>query len=586
MEASALPHPVGLSRVSLAGPLLRLRTDDQLVALFRAGHDEAFGIIHDRYRPRLFAYARQMLSGSRSDAEDVLQDVFLRAYHALRADRRPIALRAWLYRVAHNRCIDQIRRPSPAAEDIYELNRGVASDPMAEAERREDLRRLIADVRALPEQQRSALLMREMEGLSYNDLAEALDVTVPAIKSLLVRARVGLVEAIEARDTACVEIRTDLAAAFDRGVRASGRSRKHLRECAGCRDYRTALRGVEKQLNGLAPASGPLTAIAKILGIGGASSGAAAGGGAAVLGGGAGAAAGGTTAATIGTGAVAATAGKVAAVVAAAAVVGGGAATVERKVDHHRAPATHVSHVAAAPAAGPVVTQRHLDPGRHVSLPAEVTSAHGATVAPHVAHVRTAGDEPVSSAGVEVPKLEATTGGLQAPSEDATTSADSTTATGRDTASTDTAAAGTETTTGADATTTAGSETTTAAGTGTPSTTTTTSGAGTTSATGSGGASAPAGTPRRRAPSPRARPRRPRAEHRGAPAPLRSPPSSATSRHSTTRSSTCGVARARGCSASSPSTRRSAAPRWAAAGCGPTTTTARRSATRCGCRRA
>ena len=495
MEASALPHPVGLSRVSLAGPLLRLRSDDQLLALFRAGHDEAFGIIHDRYRPRLFAYARQMLSGSRSDAEDVLQDVFLRAYHALRADRRPIALRAWLYRVAHNRCIDQIRRPTPPPEDVYELNRGVPSDPMAEAERREDLRRLIADVRALPDQQRSALLMREMEGLSYNDLAEALGVTVPAIKSLLVRARVGLVEAIEARDTACVEIRTDLASAFDRGVRASGRSRKHLRECAGCRDYRTALRGVEKQLNGLAPASGPLTAIAKVLGIGGASSGAAAGGGAAILSGGAGAAAGGTTAATVGTGVVAATAGKVAAVVAAAAVVGGGAATVEHKVDHHRAPAANVSHVAVGTAATPIVTQRRIDPGRHVSLPTKVKSAHGGAVAPHVAHVRAAGDEPVSSAGVDVPKLEATTGALQAPSEDASTAADATTGAGSDTASPQTAATGTETTTGSGATTTAAGETPTTSVTGTAGATTPTSSAGATSASGSGGTSAPASAP-------------------------------------------------------------------------------------------
>ncbi|HEX5926238.1 MAG TPA: sigma-70 family RNA polymerase sigma factor [Baekduia sp.] len=495
MEASALSHPVGLSRVSLAGPLLRLRTDDQLVALFRAGHDEAFGIIHDRYRQRLFAYARQMLSGSASDAEDVLQDVFLRAYHALRADRRPIALRAWLYRVAHNRCIDQIRRPAPAPEDIYELNRGVPSDPMAEAERREDLRRLIADVRALPDQQRSALLMREMEGLSYNDLAEALGVTVPAVKSLLVRARVGLVEAIEARDTACVEIRTDIAAAFDRGVRASGRSRKHLRECDGCRDYRTALRGVEKQLNGLAPASGPLTAIAKILGIGGASSGAA-GGGAAVLGGGAGAAAGGTTAATIGTGAVAATAGKVAAVVAAAAVVGGGAATVERKVEHHRAPTAHVSHVAAGHALVPVATQRRFDPGHHVPVAAKVKSSHGAAVAPHVAHVREAGDDPVSSSGTDVPRLEATSGGLQAPDADATTttSGGSTTGTGNGTASTGTATAGGPTTTGTGSTTATGNETT-ATGTGASGATTTTSGSGSTTATGSGGTSAPASPP-------------------------------------------------------------------------------------------
>jgi RNA polymerase sigma factor (sigma-70 family) len=494
VEASALSHPVGLGRVSLAGPLLRLRTDDQLVALFRAGHDEAFGIIHDRYRQRLFAYARQMLSGSRSDAEDVLQDVFLRAYHALRADRRPIALRAWLYRVAHNRCIDQIRRPAPAPEDIYELNRGVASDPEAEAERREDLRRLIADVRALPEQQRSALLMREMEGLSYNDLAAALDVTVPAIKSLLVRARVGLVEAIEARDTACVEIRTDLAAAFDRGVRASGRSRKHLRECSGCRDYRTALRGVEKQLNGLAPASGPLTTIAKILGIGGAGSGAAAGGGAAVIGGGAGAAAGGTTAATIGTGAVAATAGKVAAVMAAAAVVGGGAATVEHKVDHRRTPAAHVSHAAAVPAAVPIVTRHRLDPGRHVAVPTHVKTSHGAAVAPHVARVREAGDEPVSSVGADVPKLETTTGGLQAPSDDATMAGNGTTGAGP--GGSGTATAGDGTATGAGSTAAGGSATsTTTAGSGTSGATTTTSGSGAAPATGAGGTTAPASSP-------------------------------------------------------------------------------------------
>ncbi|HEV7496136.1 sigma-70 family RNA polymerase sigma factor [Baekduia sp.] len=492
MEASALSHPVGLGRVSLAGPLLRLRSDDQLVALFRAGHEEAFGIIHDRYRQRLFAYARQMLSGSRSDAEDVLQDVFLRAYDALRADRRPIALRAWLYRVAHNRCIDQIRRPAPAPEHIYEVNRGVPSDPMAEADRREDLRRLIVDVRALPEQQRSALLMREMEGLSYNDLAEALGVTVPAIKSLLVRARVGLVEAIEARDTACVEIRNDLAAAFDRGVRASGRSRKHLRECAGCRDYRTALRGIEKQLNGLAPASGPLTAIAKILGIGGAGSGAAAGGGAAVLGGGAGAAAGGTTAATIGTGAVAATAGKVAAVMAAAAVVGGGAATVEQKVDHHRTPAAHVSHVAPTHATVPIATRQRIDPGRHVAVPTHVKTSHGAAVAPHVAHVRTAGDEPISSTGADVPKLEATTGGLQAPGDDATTTSDAPTGTaGGGTTSTGTATSGNGTTTGAGSTTASGTETTTATGT-SGATTTTTSGSGAAPATGAGGTTAPA----------------------------------------------------------------------------------------------
>src|SRR5215213_11366395 len=121
MEASALNAPASISRLPLGGSLLRLRSDEQLLALFRAGHDEAFRVLHDRYRQRLFAYVRQMLSAtSRADAEDVLQDVFVRAYAALRADGRDVNLRAWLYRVAHNRCIDHLRRPTPPAGEVFE----------------------------------------------------------------------------------------------------------------------------------------------------------------------------------------------------------------------------------------------------------------------------------------------------------------------------------------------------------------------------------------------------------------------------------------------------------------------------------
>ena len=128
MEASALHAPAGLSRLPLATPLLRLRSDEQLVALFRAGNDEAFGVLHDRYRQRLFAYVRQMLSSrSRQDAEDVLQDVFVRAFGSLRGDSRAINVRAWLYRVAHNRCIDHLRRPvPPAGRDLRDVAQAAA----------------------------------------------------------------------------------------------------------------------------------------------------------------------------------------------------------------------------------------------------------------------------------------------------------------------------------------------------------------------------------------------------------------------------------------------------------------------------
>jgi RNA polymerase sigma factor (sigma-70 family) len=360
VEASALHVPAGLGRRSAPGLLLRFRSDDQLVSLFRMGYEDAFRVIHDRYRQRLFAYTRQMLAGSRSDAEDALQDVFLRAYNALRRDDRPVTLRAWLYRVAHNRCIDQLRRPLPAPADLFETSRAPLQDPMATAERREDLRRLVEDVGRLPEQQRSALLMRELEGLTYAELADALDVTVPAIKSLLVRARLGLAEATDARDTACVEIRAELAGTHERGVRASGRSRRHMRDCAGCRDYQQALRRVREGFGALTPGGGPLATLAKLLGIGGASSGAAAGGSVAAGAGGG--------AAVVGGGAAA----KVAAIVCCAAVVGGGAAEVSREIQApHRARVHHVAATRAARAQAPVALRREIAPAGVPAVPAD-----------------------------------------------------------------------------------------------------------------------------------------------------------------------------------------------------------------------
>ena len=110
MEASAIHARTGLGRgrVTLPTPLLRLRSDQQLVGLFRSGNEDAFRVIHDRYRARLLAYVRQMLAGQHPDAEDVLQDVFVRAYAGLLANGRELSLRPWLYRIAHNRCVDEL----------------------------------------------------------------------------------------------------------------------------------------------------------------------------------------------------------------------------------------------------------------------------------------------------------------------------------------------------------------------------------------------------------------------------------------------------------------------------------------------
>ncbi len=434
MEAATFTAPVALAP-GRGGRLLRLRTDDQLVALFRFGNDEAFSVIHDRYQARLLAYTRQMLSGSRADAEDALQDVFLRAYGALRADDRPVTLRAWLYRVAHNRCIDHMRRP--ANQPTSELFENVHSlqDPTVEAEQREDLARLIEDVRRLPEQQRSALLMRELEGLTYAELADALDVSVPSVKSLLVRARIGLTEAREARDTACVEIRSGISDAHDRGVRVTGRARRHIRDCKGCGEYRAQLKRMREGFAALGGGGGGWASFAKLIGIGGAGSSAAATGGGGAAAGGSlvgGSLAGGSVA----SGSLVAAGGtKVAAIVCCAAVFGGGAVEASQLV-HRAAPPVRTEAERAVPAVrvaavGPAIAARTAPPAaradrendrlvpivsepkpepKPVAVPAVLDAAEP-TIDPPAAATRTAPVDPTDVATASA----AMAGGMLAP---------------------------------------------------------------------------------------------------------------------------------------------------------------------------
>jgi RNA polymerase sigma factor (sigma-70 family) len=376
----------------IGAPLLRIRSDEQLVSMFRSGNEDAFRAIHDRYRPRLVAYTRQMLAGSTADAEDAVQEIFVRAYSGLRASRRELALRAWLYRVAHNRCIDELRRPQTVpTEEIPAMAAGSGPDPVAQTEQRDALRRLIADVQRLPDQQRSALLMRELGGMTYADVSGALGVSVPAVKSLLVRARIGLAQANEARDTACARIREDLIESHDRGVRASGLARRHMRDCPGCRQFRCEVRGVSRQLSVFVPALGPVGVIAKLLGLGSAGGGGAAAGSSAVAGSSAAAA----TGAAASAGAIAG-AGHVVTLLAAAVVTAGGALELQHTASHavphahhHRAPA-HVTRAAdidsGTPSGGVAVSTAAAIPATAAaSATSAAPSAAGSSATPATA---------------------------------------------------------------------------------------------------------------------------------------------------------------------------------------------------------
>src|SRR5256714_5862208 len=291
MEAGALNHTTAvLPGLSGRSPLLRLKGDDQLIELTRKGQHGAFEALVSRYQSRLLAFCRHML-GSTEDAEDVLQEVFTAAFNAICADERPINARPWLYRIARNRCLNHLRRPQHAGQDsmdVFERDGGATTADTVHT--REEFRQIVADVGELPESQRTALLLREIDALSYEQIAEAMDTTVPSVKSLLVRARVSLAEAAEARLLTCEEVRIELGQVAAGLTRSSPPIRRHLRMCERCTVFRRELRKTNRALAAVYPI-GFIAIAKKFVFAKLAAAGPAAGGGAAAASGGRGAAA-------------------------------------------------------------------------------------------------------------------------------------------------------------------------------------------------------------------------------------------------------------------------------------------------------
>src|SRR5437588_10171943 len=206
MEVSALKYSGGIG-LHGRSRLLRLQSDERLVALVRRGNTSAFEALVGRYGSRLLAFCRHLL-GSREDAEDVLQEVMTAAFNAMLADDRPINVRPWLYRIARNRCLNHLRRTQAVGVDSMDVHYSDYGASTADkVHEREEFRLLVGDIHELPETQKTALGLREMDALSYEQIAEAMETTVPSVKSLLVRARVSLAEAAEARLLSCDEVR-------------------------------------------------------------------------------------------------------------------------------------------------------------------------------------------------------------------------------------------------------------------------------------------------------------------------------------------------------------------------------------------
>jgi RNA polymerase sigma factor (sigma-70 family) len=185
MTPRALFHPARLAR----RPVLSTQSDERLVDLVRAGSDPAFEAIVERYRRALMRYVSRLLPPER--AEDVVQQSFVKAYEAMHRDAAELNLRPWLYRIAHNGALNALRDRALGHAELDERIDGVERPDQA-LERSAGLQALVVAVQALPERQRSAILLRELEGRSYEEIATALGVSDGAVRQLLNRARNSL----------------------------------------------------------------------------------------------------------------------------------------------------------------------------------------------------------------------------------------------------------------------------------------------------------------------------------------------------------------------------------------------------------
>jgi RNA polymerase sigma factor (sigma-70 family) len=212
--------------------------DDYLVARVREGDAAAFEEIYDRYARGMLGFCAHML-GSREAAEDALQLTFVSAYRALREGESDIALRPWLYTIARNRCLSELRARrdavAVAVDDVID-HRPVFDGLADQVQRREDLRELMDDMQRLPADQRAALVLFELGDHPQKEIADVLGVRAEKVKALIFQAREALVRGRQARNHPCGDIREQLATVEGK-IPARGMLRAHIDRCAGCRSF-------------------------------------------------------------------------------------------------------------------------------------------------------------------------------------------------------------------------------------------------------------------------------------------------------------------------------------------------------------
>jgi RNA polymerase sigma-70 factor (ECF subfamily) len=165
--------------------------ESDLIERFKKGDPSAFEAILLRHQDRIFNLCRYMLRDSR-DAQDAAQEIFLKVYKGLEGFRPDASLYTWLYRIAVNTCLDYKRKSrrepfwgEPLAEDLP------SDEPFPDQiyESRESTEAIQLALQKLPSKLRAAIVLREMEGLSYEEIAEVLHISLGTVKSRISRAR-------------------------------------------------------------------------------------------------------------------------------------------------------------------------------------------------------------------------------------------------------------------------------------------------------------------------------------------------------------------------------------------------------------
>jgi len=248
-------QPIAALAASQAPPRATPRTDEDLVAAVRRGNDAAFGVLFERYRRRLIAFAAGMV-GDHGRAEDITQEVFISALRRLRATDAPIAFKPWIYEIARNACIDTFRRSRRTDEVSLDVEEGpvagvvarlanTAPGPVAALDDKERLADLRGAFGGLSEAERDALVLRELEGRSYREIGERLEMRRPAVESTLFRARRKLETEYEELRSGerCRRVQAIVAAAAAEehrgagwpGARDARRLTRHVSHCQPCR---------------------------------------------------------------------------------------------------------------------------------------------------------------------------------------------------------------------------------------------------------------------------------------------------------------------------------------------------------------